>query len=125
MCTLGNVLYILNSTENLFPVGAVSSKKSEVIFNKIEKEVQQYYSALINLALLWHARLGQINFHSLKEMADKGEIHATNINSIDAYSVEVVYSGNHNEKPRQFIMLPNRNQENKVIPMYFILFKDE
>lgn len=52
-------------------------------------------------ALLWHERMGHINFHSLKSMADNGLIPGLKINSPDTLFCENCQYGKLHRKPFQ------------------------
>lgn len=104
-CTLKNVLYVPNSRRNLLSVKKLERNNNSVLFEdgqvKIINDGQVigigHYKNLYEMTFyvifdksvescvletdeMWHRRLGHINFHSLKEMMNKGMVNGVNSN---------------------------------------------
>lgn len=162
--TLEDTLYVPELKKNLFSIGATTNKKLQVIFDSetlnIQKGnrliavgtkqtnqcykmvfkslVQQANSATENEIMLWHNRMGHVNFKSLKEMSDKGDI-PIKIKNIDNLFCEACQFGKSHRavyprcsktgpyKPGEYIYsdVCGKIQETSIGGAnYFVIFKD-
>lgn len=111
--------YIPGLRKNLFSIEAITSKNMKVFFDnkKIEvyndrllvtgiKQSNQCYKILFktvvnnqanvstsNTIMLWHERMGHVNFRTLKEMADDGRIPGLQIKNFDGLFCETCQYG--------------------------------
>lgn len=123
--TLEDTYYIPGLRKNLFSIGAVTSKNMKVFFNNKKMEVyndrllvtgikqnNQCYKILfktvvvdqanvstLNTIMLWHKRMGHINFRTLKEMADNGRIPGLQIKNLDELFCEKCQYGKMHRLP--------------------------
>jgi len=164
--TVEDVLYVPKLKKNLFSVGATTNKNLKVVFkdNKMEvygkrllavgiKQTNQCYKMLFKTAskpqanvsttdsiMLWHERLGHVNFKTLKEMVGNGLLSGIKTKSIDGLFCEACQNGKIHRSPFQKISKERTSKPGEVIHMdvcgkmthssiggsnYFVLFKDD
>lgn len=124
-CVLENTLYVPNLKKNLFSVGAATSKNLKVTFDNRQIEIfnrsklvatgakmsNQCYQMFFKLtkmeqanfassssAVLWHERLGHVNFDTLRNMADKGLIPNLKLTDSDKFFCELCQLGKMHRK---------------------------
>lgn len=164
--TLENVLYVPKLKKNLFSIGTTTNKNLKVIFqgDKMEihgtrllatgiKQANQCYKMLFkptnNLQanvsttssiMLWHERLGHVNFQTLKKMAENNLLPGVKTKIIDELFCEACQNGKLHRSPFQKISKERISKPGEVIHMdvcgkmthpsiggayYFVLFKND
>jgi len=163
--TLENVLYVPKLKKNLFSIGAATSKSLKVIFDeeKLEiygnrllatgiKQTNKCYKMLFKMpnaqanistsdfTMLWHERLGHVNFKTLKKMADDGLLSNTTININNEVFCEACQHEKLSRLPFKKNIQERASRPGEAVHMdicgkmshpsiggahYFLLFKDE
>jgi len=115
--TLENVLCVPKVKKNLYSIGTATNKNLKVVFkeNKLEifrllavgiKQVNYCYKMLFkivrncranvsvsNPVMLWHERLGHVNFQTLKKMIDSKQLPGMTTGSVDGLFYEACQHG--------------------------------
>lgn len=164
--TFEDTLHVPKFKKNLFSVGAVTKKKLKVVFDEGKIEVwnscliargykttnhcyemflkhsgcDQANAIILNSVMLWHERLGHVNFQALKNMANANLIPGLKIKNIDNYFCEPCKYGklgrkslpsnlsSRSTKPDEFIHT-DLSAKMPVMSLgganYYIVFKDD
>ena len=164
-CTMSDVWYVPELNKNLFSEGVVTKKgmkvvkegnKATIIENGVVKAVAErgatnLYKLAIRTTIpevnvtsisslkIWHERLGHVNFKTIKDMVQKGDIHGITLEDVKPYICDGCQYGKQHKLPFHKIE-PRNTKPGELIhtdlcrPMsvpsvrgclYFVLFKDD